>query len=235
VARAIALGAEEEAVREVPFGVDADLFSGQSGPGDLREDLRLGSRSRVVFSPRGTGKRYGAPELVRAFSIILDGHPDAVLFFRDSSGSAEDTKRVRELAEGLEVEDRVRFAPAVDHQAMPTSYAVADVVVSLASPDSSPVSILEAMACGRVVVAGDVPGVREWIRNGENGFLVDPENPASIAAGIEAGIGLDEATRNSWAASNRRDIQERASFSENMNSILALYQRLCSGTRTASG
>lgn len=47
--------------------------------------------------------------------------------------------------------------------------------------ESQGVALLEAMAAGRVVVASDLPAIREYIRHGENGFLVDPENPRAFA------------------------------------------------------
>lgn len=64
---------------------------------------------------------------------------------------------------------------------MPMYFHAADVMVSVSSNDSLPNCMLESMACGTPVVMGDIPQIREWIKNGENGFLVPPRDPALLA------------------------------------------------------
>ena len=59
-------------------------------------------------------------------------------------------------------------------------YHAADVMVSVSSNDSLPYCMLESMACGTPVVMGDIPQIREWIKDGENGFLIPPRDPARL-------------------------------------------------------
>jgi glycosyltransferase involved in cell wall biosynthesis len=66
---------------------------------------------------------------------------------------------------------------------MPLLYRSADVFLHLAKIESSPLAILEAMACGLPVVAHDSPQLR-WIA-GDDEFLLDTENPKDVAMHIE--------------------------------------------------
>ena len=56
--------------------------------------------------------------------------------------------------------------------------------ISAAIHDGTPNSVLESMALGCVPVVGDIESLREWIVDGENGLLMNPNNPSSIATGI---------------------------------------------------
>lgn len=69
----------------------------------------------------------------------------------------------------------------VSHDRIPSLLGDSFVYVQPSRYESQGIALLEAMAAGRVVVASDLPAIREYIRHGENGFLVDPENPRVLA------------------------------------------------------
>ena len=71
----------------------------------------------------------------------------------------------------------------VPYERMPDVYRAADVVVSLASSDSSPRSVWEALACGRPVVVSDLPWAREELEDGRNALLT-PLEPNAVAAAL---------------------------------------------------
>jgi glycosyltransferase involved in cell wall biosynthesis len=70
---------------------------------------------------------------------------------------------------------------------MPDVYRAADVVVSLASSDSSPRSVWEALACARPVVVSDLPWAREELEHGRNALLT-PLEAEGVAAAIERAL-----------------------------------------------
>jgi glycosyltransferase involved in cell wall biosynthesis len=64
---------------------------------------------------------------------------------------------------------------------MPYYYFAADMMISLSSNDSLPNTMLEAMACSCPVIMGDIPQIREWINDGQNGYLCPVKDADKLA------------------------------------------------------
>ena len=97
-----------------------------------------------------------------------------------------------------------------------------------------PKSLLEAAACGRPIVATDVPGCREIARDGVNALLVPPDDPASLADAL-ARLAADAALRQRFGAAGRRLVEEN--FSDRIIGALtvALYDRLAPSPLVSAG
>lgn len=226
--RVIELGAHAEKVHEVHFGVDTSVFrpTEDADRAAMRARLGIASDARVIFSPRALRPLYDIASVVRAFADLLD--PDTWLVAMAFGEEQAYGHEVRDLVEELGVGERVALVPRASHAEMARLYGAADVVVSMALSDSSPVSLLEAMACGVPVVARDVPGLSDWIHDGENGLLV--EGPGLTGALTQA-LSLDEATRSRWSDANRAEVEARASQDLNMRAVEALYVHLVESRR----
>lgn len=100
-------------------------------------------------------------------------------------------------------------------------------VVTLASQggEGLPRSLVEAAACGKPIVATDVDGCREVVRDGVNGFLVPPRNPGALASAIERLIG-DPALRQAMGLRGRRIVVERFTDETINDQTLAVYREL---------
>ena len=88
-----------------------------------------------------------------------------------------------------------------------------------------PVSLLEAAACGRPLVASDVPGCREIARPGLNGLLVPPDNPSALAEAITRLAG-DRELRRRYGEAGRRIVETEYASDIVGREVVALYQRL---------
>jgi glycosyltransferase involved in cell wall biosynthesis len=86
--------------------------------------------------------------------------------------------------------------------------AAASVLVLPSYREGTPRSVLEAMAMGRPVVVTDVPGCREAVRDGDNGFLVPAFDPAALAAAIERLVADPEQLRQMGARA-RQSVEAR--------------------------
>ena len=108
--------------------------------------------------------------------------------------------------------------PSVLHKAsvvaLPTSY-----------PEGTPKILLEAAACGRPIVATDVPGCREIVRHGENGLLVPPRDATALADALAVLVG-DKDLRVRMGARGREIAV--AEFSEEIviGQTLAVYREV---------
>jgi glycosyltransferase involved in cell wall biosynthesis len=99
------------------------------------------------------------------------------------------------------------------------------VSVSVSEHDGTPNSLLEAMAIGCLPVCGDIESIREWIRNGENGILVDPNDPYALAEAVQRGI-MDGDFRRTAAERNLAVIRERAEVSTVRQQVAEFYSRM---------
>ena len=88
-----------------------------------------------------------------------------------------------------------------------------------------PKSLLEALAAGRPIVAADVPGCREAVRHGDNGFLVPNRDPEALAEALATLI-QDPSLRQRMGASGRRRAETEFASSLVCEATLALYREL---------
>ena len=93
-----------------------------------------------------------------------------------------------------------------------------------------PMSLLEAAACGRPLIATDVPGCREVARPGKTGLLVPPDNAEALANAIAA-LATDPVMRLRFGQNARRLASEQFSSARIQREIVALYTRLLGGSR----
>jgi glycosyltransferase involved in cell wall biosynthesis len=98
-------------------------------------------------------------------------------------------------------------------------------MVSPAIHDGTPNTLLESMASGVLPVVGDLDSIREWVRDGENGLLVNPRDPRAVAQGIVRGL-KDRKLRLAAAKMNSELIAERADYETNMVLAENFYQQL---------
>ena len=75
----------------------------------------------------------------------------------------------------------VRVVPNMAHEELPAYYRLADVLVIPSLRDGMPNSLLEGMACERAIVASNVGGMPDVLRDGENGVLVPPGDVNALA------------------------------------------------------
>ena len=79
---------------------------------------------------------------------------------------------------------KVELIDALDHASALKLLNETDVVVLPSRDETMPIVILEAMGLGKAVISTDVGGVREWLRDGMNGLLVEKENPAALSKAL---------------------------------------------------
>ena len=162
-----------------PWGIDLDRFRPQDS---LQARQELGWISnRIVVSTRKHSSLYGVEYLIRAMPRILESVKDA-RFLIVGAGPLLDYHK--SLVRQLGIQETVRFLGYVDNGQLPKILNAADVYVSTSFSDGSSASLMEALGCGLPVVVTDIPGNKEWINDGENGFLVPPGDGLALAVCI---------------------------------------------------
>jgi teichuronic acid biosynthesis glycosyltransferase TuaC len=180
---AIELGAMSDHVDVVPNGIDRARFRPQDRAA-ARHALSLAPAGRVVLYIGNVERHKGSLDLVRAFAILKGKN---VRFVMVGDGAA--LGECRALASELGVD--VSFAGAKPHDEIPRWLAASDVFVLPSWNEGTPNVVLEALACGRRVVATRVGGTPDVITSDLLGALVPPRDPAALAVAIENALMRD--------------------------------------------
>jgi glycosyltransferase involved in cell wall biosynthesis len=212
----------DERIVQFPWGIDLGAY--RPGAGDSPVRKRLGWQdNRVVLSTRAWEKLHGIDVLLEAFRQAHNSDAGLRLLLL-GTGSAR--REVREFIGRHGLADVVYCAGQVAHAEVLGHYQAADVYVSCARSDGASISLLEAMAAGLLVVVSDIPGNREWVQPGVNGWLGGDGDPSSFAAALLAAANLEEAGRAAFRERNRGLVCERADWHRNIETILVAYDRL---------
>jgi D-inositol-3-phosphate glycosyltransferase len=173
------MGAPRRRMVVVPCGVDTTEFIPE-GPVAPRGDRpRLVSLGRLV-------RRKGVDEVIEAMRRV----PAAELVVAGGEGDGDpDAARLRECARQAGVADRVRFVGPVARQDVPALLRSADAVTCVPWYEPFGIVPLEAMACGRPVVASAVGGIQDTVVDQVTGLLVPPRRPDALAAALRDLIG----------------------------------------------
>ena len=111
-----------------------------------------------------------------------------------------------------------------------TVWAQSHIAVLPSRREGLPMSLLEAAACGRAMIATDVPGCREIARAGVDGLLVPADDPEALADAV-AQLMRDPALRARYAANARQIAVDEFSSKHVATAIVALYARLAAVAR----
>lgn len=175
----IAAGATPGRVAVVPCGVDVDRFRPDPTAGPpAGAPLRVGIVSRLV-ERKGIGNVIEALVHLPGAELVVAGGPPADRLDDDPA-----VRRFRALAEALGVGDRVTLVGAVERTDVPALLRSVDVVACCPWYEPFGLVALEAMACGRPVVATAVGGLAETVVDGVTGRLVPPRDPRAIAGAL---------------------------------------------------
>ncbi len=178
----------------IPNGVDTDAFAPGSRASEaaaLREDLGIARERLVAIFVGSEWQRKGLEAAIRAlreapgWDLLVVGRGDS--------------ERYEQLAERLGVADAVRWI-GVSRDVAPL-YQLADALVFPTSYEAFPLVALEAAASGLPLLATPVNGIRELVRDGENGFLIEPD-ASDIATRLRE-LGADAALRERLGAAAR--------------------------------
>ncbi len=216
----IAAGARPGRTALVQFGVETDRFT-DGAADDLRERLGLVGR-RVIFAPRQIAPIYRHAVFLRALSALDD---DVVAVMSAHDVVPAELALVRATAAELGVAGRLVIVPDIPHDQMVDFYRLADAVVSIPLTDATPVSLLEAMAVGRPIVATALPSVCEWLGDLDPDGLVPIDDVAAIERALQAALRRSREARHALGVATRARVEERGDHHGNMRRMERLYRR----------
>jgi len=177
----------------LPMGIDTYYYENHSDPATLRKELGLPSRKIILYVGKLNEKK-GVTYLLKAFQLISQDQPDCHLVI---VGTGLLDRALRREAERLKLDSRITFAGQQGKEAVRNYFQAVDLVVVPSIIDSTgeteglPVVLLEALACGKPVVATRVAGAPDVIVDGHNGFLAKPEDGKDLAEKMKQALNAD--------------------------------------------
>ena len=205
-------------------GVRRDIFCpgepGQSEHPALSQLLEsLAQDVPVVVNPRGFRAYVRNDTFFKSIPVLLKRVPSAVFLCPGMAGQRQAT----EWIERLNIGDSVHLLPKLAPSDLAVVFRRAQVSVSPSEHDGTPNTLLEAMACGAYPVAGDLVSIREWVKDGKNGTLVDPARTDQLADAIAYALENAE-LREQAAADNIKLVEKRADYELGMQKAQAFYE-----------
>ena len=191
----------------------------------FHEHLELPASQRVVLYQGGFSLDRGIEQLFEAIREI----DDATLVLM---GYGLQEAAYREQAASVELRDRVRIMAAVPPAELLSWVASADVVAMPIQPTTlnhrltTPNKLFEAMAAGVPVVASDLPGMAPIVRDTGAGLVVDPTDPAAIAAACRQILDASPEERAAWRRRALDAAHRTYNWERQVEILFAEYSRL---------
>jgi len=210
------LGVSSSRMHVVTNAVDLDEF--RVGGQDSRTRLGLSNEEVVLGIVGRLEPEKDHHTLLRAFqALIAHGQAARLLIVGDGSLRGQLESQCRALG----IERNVVFLGA--RADIPEVLAAFDVFVLSSVQEGVPLSVVEAMAAGKPVIATDVGGLRLLVKPAMNGLLVPPGDPAALEAAMRALAG-NAALRRAMGNQGRQMAQESFGVSTMINRYQELYE-----------
>jgi glycosyltransferase involved in cell wall biosynthesis len=224
---AVALGMPEDRIVVFPWGVDLTRFHPAS-TSRLRAELGWG-KAFVLLSTRAWEPIYGVDVIAEGFCRAAAADPRLRLLML-GTGSQADWLTRKFDQEG--VSDRVHMAGRVEYDRLPDFYHAADLYLSASHSDGSSVSLLEAMASGLPALVSDIPGNREWVESGKNGWRFPDGSAEDLAKALSHAVARDDLA--SFGEHARTVAEQKADWGRNAGMIREAYRLALSADAQAS-
>jgi len=180
------------------------------------EDVIIPNKKNIIYSNRLHNPLYRINEIIRGFSEFYKHNPDWKLVI---GANGSETEKLTKLAMDLLPIDSYEFIGFVNQEENKRRYLEAKIWISNPDSDGTAISLLEAMSYGCIPVISDLPANREWVKNNNNGIIIED----SIAASLENSKNLN---LNLVQEINKEIIETRATKKVNRDKFISLYQNI---------
>ncbi len=209
----------EKKVELVPFGVDINKFTNQSGLEKSSIDFRIGTIR--TLSPK-----YGIEYLIRAFAILYPKYSNIKL---EIVGDGEQRAFLENLSLELNISDRVTFHGFISQTIEFEKYIRilnsfnVFAIPSVMESETFGVAAVEAAACGIPVIATNIGGLPEVVDDNITGLLVPIRDSKQTALAIEKII-LDSKFGLTMGLNAQKKVKNYFSWDDNVSKMISIYK-----------
>lgn len=196
----------------IPNGIDLDFYKPASGP--RSDKIVLGMQGRLVNT-----KDHAT--LLQAVALLRKNHPELNMKLI-IAGEGDCKNSLVQQAGELQISDTVVFTGQLDEKNLVHYLQELDIYIHASYGETMSTAIMQAMACGKPIVASDVPGISNMITNHENGLLVSPGQPEELEKILFMIIG-DKALQERLGKAALKYAQERFSNQVMFNRYKSIF------------
>jgi L-malate glycosyltransferase len=205
-----------------PMGVEAGLLNEEGVQRAPSND-----RPTTILSNRNLLPIYNVSLFIRAIPLVLR-EESRVKFF--VAGDGPERERLEKEVKNLNIAGFVQFLGRMPHEAMLNLLKRTDIYVSTSLHDGTSVSLLEALGSGAFPVVTDIPSNREWISDGENGFLVPTDEERILAMRIIEAIRNRSLVKKAMEK-NLRLVTEKGLWPVTIEKTKRIYEKVLSSKK----
>lgn len=205
---------DKQEIYVTPFGVNLKAFKPMKRK--ERENFVFGTIKKMEY-------KYGIDILIKAYAEFRKKIPNCksklVLY-----GRGEATNDFITLAKELEISEFVEFKGFIPNEKAPKAFSEMDVACFPSRSESFGVAAVEAMACGRPVIASDASGFTEVIDNNITGILVPKEDINALYKAMEKLYLMSKKNRELMGSNGTKRVQNLYNFKNNMEYYVEILQ-----------
>ena len=204
----------------VPYGIEIDRFRSDAMRGAARSSLHYDDTNFVFGNIGRLHVQKGQEYFLRAFQSVRQKHSQAKLLI---IGEGDLRARLESLAKDLGIERDVQFVGS--RTDIPNLLSAMDVFTLPSLWEGQPISLLEAMAASKPLIASRVDGIADILVDGQNGLLVLVKDSVGLAQAMMRLIG-DAALRQRLSTAAYSTISEQYTAETMAKSVARLYQTI---------
>lgn len=208
----------DKPVNVIPFGVDVNTFC-------KKEVNSLFDKNTFVFgSIKPLEELYNTDVLIKAFAALKKKYSDKALKLL-IIGEGSQMESLKQLSSHLGINNDVTFTGRIAFSEISNYYNMLDVLVNISDYESFGVSVIEAMACEKPVIATNTGGLKEIIENSTFGSLVEVGNVEQTTYEMEKYL-LDSALKERVGKAAREKVIEKYNWTNNIKQMIDVYSQL---------
>ena len=201
-------------------GIDSEHAVSEKRTSGLRKELGIPADHSVICTIAHMEEHKGIKYLLESASLLLQSRND-VSFLIVGEGALKE--ELRKTCVVLKIEKNVIFAG--ERSDIPEILSLTDIFVLPSLREGLSLAILEAMACGKPVIATNVGGVPEVVKDGISGILVSPKDPEALHSAMNELLG-DREKRKKMGHNGKRVCNESFDSETMIGKIEDLYDYL---------
>lgn len=160
-------------------GIDETKFNFESHPTEIREGLGLPENRKIIGIVARLDPIKNHKCLIKAMQLVIKKFSDSLLLI---VGDGSQREELEGLTKNIGLERNVIFLGT--RQDVPQLLSIMDIFILSSKSEGLPITLLEAMAASKPIIATNVGGIPEVIENGINGILIPPDNSEAMAEAV---------------------------------------------------
>jgi phosphatidyl-myo-inositol dimannoside synthase len=161
-------------------GVDTEKFN----PNIDKDEIQIryaNKENKIIFTAARLVSYKNIENILRSLVFVIKKIPNITYII---AGEGEQRYNLGNISRDIGIDKYVKFIGYVENDKLPAIYCASDIYVMPSIIETFGISFIEANACGKPVIGGQIGGVEDAIVNGETGLLVNPNNIEEIAEAI---------------------------------------------------